>query len=360
MKALHKRMVIGGVIVAALAVGAGVIYAVTTVVSPLNVEYIPTQPHTTMQTFDVNDCANMPPYTTLVLTDTRGNNQDYRIRKMPDGRCWMIDNLKLGGTGSDITLTPADTNLHVITTPNNSNSPANPTGNFVLPANPIVNAAGRATNGRCDSTVVSVSGTDGAMTCTGTTTVTGTDDDEIYNFAGYADPSNAANTGGSDSCIPGAPGLSADSLTGCGYLYNWYTATAGTGVYDTPADTAANANTAPSDICPAGWHLPKAGAGGTTGNEFATLNGAMYNGGAASVANNADTQFSWRANGPFAGAYSGGWVNGFDAQGYYGFYWSSSAVNATSARYLYFHYSHVNLGSSDNGKGVGYSVRCIL
>jgi uncharacterized protein (TIGR02145 family) len=33
---------------------------------------------------------------TICLTDSR-NDQDYRVRKMPDGKCWMIDNLKYAG-----------------------------------------------------------------------------------------------------------------------------------------------------------------------------------------------------------------------------------------------------------------------
>ena len=42
------------------------------------------------------------------LTDTRGGT--YRVGKMKDGKCWMLDNLALGGS-SDISLTTEDSNV---------------------------------------------------------------------------------------------------------------------------------------------------------------------------------------------------------------------------------------------------------
>jgi uncharacterized protein (TIGR02145 family) len=61
----------------------------------------------------------------IVLNDTR-NNQKYRVKKMPDGNVWMIDNLKLGSTTSTTTLTPTDTNIASnYTLPQISNSTAN-------------------------------------------------------------------------------------------------------------------------------------------------------------------------------------------------------------------------------------------
>ncbi|MDR3152321.1 MAG: hypothetical protein LBT85_02530 [Bifidobacteriaceae bacterium] len=68
---------------------------------------------TSMQTFgaDAAVCkAAMQQGQVIVLNDTR-NNQKYRVKKMPDGNVWMIDNLKLGSTTSTTTLTPADTNI---------------------------------------------------------------------------------------------------------------------------------------------------------------------------------------------------------------------------------------------------------
>ncbi|HMS93574.1 MAG TPA: FISUMP domain-containing protein, partial [Candidatus Saccharibacteria bacterium] len=37
--------------------------------------------------------------------------QIYRVAKLADGNCWMLDNLKLGGTTTTTTLTPADSDV---------------------------------------------------------------------------------------------------------------------------------------------------------------------------------------------------------------------------------------------------------
>jgi uncharacterized protein (TIGR02145 family) len=316
-----------------------------------------------MQNWSGCSAIGTPAYTTTdwtpytrVLTDTRDGKQ-YRIRKLPDGKCWMIDNLMLGGTGSNITLTAANTNIG--TNPGGQTS-------FVLPGNSIYNAATKLANGRCDAS--GLTNTSGSyLTCKGasptapatTTSKTDQPDDDLR-FAGYVDPANTANTSMYQNCRPGAPFVATDSLTGCGYLYNWYTATAGIGNYTWPADTTANANATTSDICPAGWHLPKAGAGDTAGNEFATLNGAMLNGGSAVTTSSAATRANWRSGGPFSGVYSGHWDSGFNGQGYRGDYWSSSASSLASARYLYFNYNYVYPGNSSLNKYYGFAVRCVM
>lgn len=51
------------------------------------------------------------------VTDSR-DNKTYRVAKLKDGKCWMVENLKLGGN-SAITLTSADSDV---------------TSNFTLPA----------------------------------------------------------------------------------------------------------------------------------------------------------------------------------------------------------------------------------
>ena len=80
-------------------------YAVISVTTPTTITYS-AQPGATMQSFTSTMCSAMDTYTTQVLTDTR-NGQNYRIRKMPDGKCWMIDNLMLGSG----TITPANSNV---------------------------------------------------------------------------------------------------------------------------------------------------------------------------------------------------------------------------------------------------------
>lgn len=80
---------------------------------------------TTMQTFTPAHCSALPIYTgsnseTIQnLTDSRGSiPRSYEVAKLADGNCWMLNNLKLGGS-SPITLTPADSDVE---------------SNFTLPA----------------------------------------------------------------------------------------------------------------------------------------------------------------------------------------------------------------------------------
>ncbi len=52
-----------------------------------------------MQDFNSQKCQNLKRGQAVVLTDTRiskgeSKGRDYRVKKMPDDKCWMIDNLR--------------------------------------------------------------------------------------------------------------------------------------------------------------------------------------------------------------------------------------------------------------------------
>jgi uncharacterized protein (TIGR02145 family) len=99
---------------------------------------------TSMQTFGTNGAAckaAMQQGQVIVLNDIR-DNQKYRVKKMPDGNIWMIDNLKLGSTTSTTVLTPADTNITAnYTLPQIDNSTANsdPSGTTYCSSSGLVN-----------------------------------------------------------------------------------------------------------------------------------------------------------------------------------------------------------------------------
>jgi uncharacterized protein (TIGR02145 family) len=267
-----------------------------------------------MQAMNPEICDKMPDdYSTMTLTDTR-NNQDYRVRKMPDDKCWMIDNLKLElSTGMQLT---SDT----------SNVPA---------GSPITVTLG------------------GSGTYTGNFITSGS---MGYDYWAQANPSDDSTLTTTISCAQRQM-VDPDSTTGCGYLYNWYTATASSGTQATSSGYVT------SSICPAGWHLPRGADGTTAQNEFAVLNSAMYNGSLAGDGGTSNTQYvqNWWHTGLFAGPRSGYYYSGFGAQGFDGSFWSSSAYFSTDAWALYFNYSDVfpgmyNLGS----KRYGFAVRCVV
>jgi len=72
-----------------------------------------------MQNIVASQCTSTP----LTVVDNRDNNE-YVIQKLDDGKCWMMENLRLGSTGT-MTLTPANTNIT-----SNYTLPASGTANF--------------------------------------------------------------------------------------------------------------------------------------------------------------------------------------------------------------------------------------
>ena len=71
-----------------------------------------------IQDITSSQCAALPVYTGTnddairSVTDNRGGTtRTYRIAKLADNKCWMLDNLKLGSTTGTTTLTSADSNV---------------------------------------------------------------------------------------------------------------------------------------------------------------------------------------------------------------------------------------------------------
>ena len=88
-----------------------------------------------IQDITSSQCAALPVYTGTnddairSVTDNRGGTtRTYRIAKLADNKCWMLDNLKLGSTTGTTTLTSADSNV---------------SSNFILPQ---VQAGGSASS----------------------------------------------------------------------------------------------------------------------------------------------------------------------------------------------------------------------
>ena len=168
----------------------------------------------TMQSFSSSDCNSLPAGGILALTDSRDNNT-YAVAKYQDGHCWMMENLRL--VPSDVTFSSSNTN--------------SPTQKFI----------GDAPNSNSSNTLCG----DGDATCI----------DQI----GY-------NTNNINSTLsPDYNDVTNKYWYSYGVMYNWYTATAGNGTYET------NTGSAAGDICPAGWRLPTGG----TGKEFDTLKTAI-------------------------------------------------------------------------------------
>lgn len=261
----------------------------------------------TMQNFTQSNCNAMTVGQVVSLTDSR-NGQTYRIKKMQDNKCWMVDNMKYLGEG--ITISNVDSTTGI--TYNNDSSKYN-----------------------------TVDGTD--------TQSSANSDKAFYN-----------NPMGQSACYGTTY---ANSYTKCGYLYNWYAATAGTGTYT----TSTYGTNVSGSICPTGWRLPSARSDGSTatGNgasstaaDFPVLNTSMNAGSTGSASS--PYYAGWQFTGAWSGVFSGHWINGFSDQGSDGFYWSSTADSSTHARNLYFYSSGVYPGNVFTHKYNGFAIRCVL
>ncbi|MBQ3309945.1 InlB B-repeat-containing protein [Candidatus Saccharibacteria bacterium] len=163
---------------------------------------------TNMQDMTPEICAASTVGDEAILTDTR-DNKTYVVRKLADGKCWMAQNLRLGGS-SPITLTPADSNV---------------TSDFTLSA--TSNSFGATNN------------------------AAGVDINRMHD-------NGDAWLNGTSLQTSGTPPSQTQYI---GNYYNWYTATAGSGTYSTTADAIVT-----QSICPKGWRLPNGGAINATTN----------------------------------------------------------------------------------------------
>ena len=114
-------------------------------------------------------------------------------------------------------------------------------------------------------------------------------------------------------------------------------------------------------ICPTGWHLP-------TDAEWTAL--TTYLGGESVAGGKMKETGTMRWNSPNTGATNsngfsglpGGYRNAgesFYGLGDNGDFWSSSEGSATSAWTRHLNYTNANVGRATNGKGFGFSVRCL-
>ena len=293
------------------------------------------------------------------LTDTR-DNQTYAIAKLADGKCWMIENLRLADTHQEdnntvaTTLTLANTNK-----PLNDNDPTNPTValkhnytdtqtyNTLSSTNNQAYNADTAPDGWCQANLAACDDQSRLRT------------DNTANRVTYTANQNMSNTN--------------VNLYTYGNYYNWYSATAGRGTYG----FSTNNNSTAGDLCPSGWKLPQGGnktrIKSNDDNDFWNLIVDALNGG-TNPANYASTTAPYYTGSEEAGpvdALIRTWPNNFlhsgnvggaslSNRGSRGAYWSSTAISFGNAYDLYFYSTGVYPGANDNSnKYLGRTIRCI-
>ena len=266
------------------------------------------------------------------FTDNRDNNT-YAIAKLADGKCWMIENLRLDNSA---TLTTT-----------NTNNPLNDGTNVTLKHsysdtdthNTLSTSQDPTTTAWCQSN--SASCDDQSMLFTGNTT----------NRASYETGATMTNSA---------------NIYSYGNYYNWYSATAGRGTYS----FGTNNNSVAGDLCPAGWHLPKGGRKANVDvSNFWKLSRATIGADPANFANDyfyytgtpegTDASNKMRAF-PNNFVYSGNVNSGSVVnRGSSGNFWSSTASSSNYAYGLYLFSSYVYPGTYNNNKYSGRAVRCV-
>ena len=162
-----------------------------------------------------------------------------------------------------------------------------------------------------------------------------------------------------------------------GNYYNWYAATAESGVYSSTS-TLTVEGSAKDSICPKGWQLPingpDANASATTGlldkswskllkesYQLFTVNGTQAADGSTNPYNSTTEPSNRMQEVPLSVILSGdyNWIKGAAGdRGYFGGYWASTPSGSTYARYLSFHSTYVNPQNGSN-KVYGFTVRCV-
>ena len=274
----------------------------------------------------------MPIGTVTALTDQR-DNQTYAVAKLADGRCWMIENLRLDNTS---TLTTANTNRpfnNGTTVTIKHNYTDTNTYNTLSSTSSVAYDADTAPDGWCQANTAACQDQSRLRT------------DNTASRATYASNTTTMSSAGTN-------------LYSYGNYYNWYSATAGN------SENSKHTDGIIGDICPTGWHLPT----GTGSGEFALLSNSLGGYQSAGVAQNMTTTTT-----PTAAAMNSRvrqYPNNYLLSGYvmgatlggrstYGYYWSASSSGTTSTYALYYDGSNFQPGTASYGREYGWAVRCI-
>ena len=172
-------------------------------------------PNYTLQTFDKSVFANRK---VVALEDTR-DGEVYAVGKQADGSWWMMENLRLNPSRNDVTINSSNTN--------------NPTSTFI---SQIAGYKGKAANQTYFSPTFNLNATHDSCdraTCT---------DHVSFGLGNIMREYESSPTAGTQEA----------SWYSYGVVYNFYTATAGNGVYNSTIQ-----NVTAGDICPSNWRIPE-------------------------------------------------------------------------------------------------------
>ena len=267
-------------------------------------------------------CSSLSEGQVTALTDER-NDETYAIAKLADGKCWMIENLRLDGSA---TLSSQNTNnpslpMRIINTDGSISTANNLSPTYTSSWNPHMYMSDNIWDDWALSLLYTGATTNRA------TSPSSVDYNEFYSYGNY---------------------------------YNWYSATAA----NDRNDEKGNNESTEGDICPAGWRLPIGGnASNISNSDFAELNIALGGTGTNSDSNTNPTSnimaLRYRAY-PNNFVYAGYFNDQNNWLGEKGEYWTSTTGSYKAVGYLFsVHNNYIYPGTNVGNKGTGNSIRCI-
>ena len=280
-----------------------------------------------------NGCSSMNIGDVTALTDNRDNNT-YAIAKLVDGKCWMIENLRLDDSA--------------ILSSSNTNNPSLPLNNSwyykdsqttLTTSNHLSPTTDPTQITWCSSN--SSSCMDQSMVATNNTTLFTNNTASSYDEHG--------------------------NVYSHGNYYNWYSATAGNGKY---GNSGANINIQ-GDICPIGWRVPRGGNKNNESNNdyWSLIVNGLNNGIKPSSYDNTNQPYYYGSTESSSiydklKSYPNNYITSgyIDSNGIYrsaSYYWTSTGNYSETAYYLSINSSAVIPGTITYNSFYGYMVRCL-
>ena len=304
----------------------------------------------TLQNWTCPDNITMPIGSVTALTDQR-DSQTYAIAKLADGKCWMIENLRLEAenTMGQNRTDPSVTNESLAQGYGSSETYGNFTGLATAENENFTNTTPPAAN-----SLYSANGSTPNVIKNGD-----------YNFR-YSRMPRYNNTNTQNRAV--GPTDNGNNIYIYGNYYTWAAAVADVSQYGTKGQSVANAS-----LCPAGWRLPKGGdKESESDNDFWTLIVTNINNGIkpANYDNAANPYYEGTSEaGPIAASllaypnnllYSGYFRgSSVTSTGSFGQYWTSTVSSNIASFDLYFNVGRISPGTTSWDKYQGGSIGCI-
>ena len=275
------------------------------------------------------------------LTDTR-DNQYYMVRKMEDGKIWMLDNLSLDLTDST-----------VIAATTASNTSASGTAISYLK-----NGGGAASDKWAINGLAGNWGDTAFTYSSPQLNISGDCSTTITYPCSYDGPYTK------DSIVPNSEGVGNLGSHKLGIYYNYCAATAGSFCYGSGYGTSATAGSPTADptdsICPSGWKLPTGGATGDYQGLCDAINGSSCGSG-ITMTDTDPSSVQYKLSLVYGGNYGGSSFHTATRQGVNGYYWTTNkTTNAERVASFYITQSNGAIGTQSSLSRWGAnSIRCV-